>query len=74
MSLKSFYGYTGSISAKTTARIYLLTAIFLWVFGLICWILIKLHLMSPSKPHTPIEELEKAVRDQGYEIEPLSRK
>ena len=74
MSLKSFYGYTGSISAKTTARIYLLTAIFLWVFCLICWILIKLHLMSPSKPHTPIEELEKAVRDQGYEIEPLSRK
>lgn len=69
MSLRRFYGYTGTVSAKTTARIYLLTGVFLWAFGLVCWILVKLHIISPGKLHTPIEVLEQNARDQGYDID-----
>ncbi len=74
MNLKSFYAYTGTISAKTTARIYLFTGVFLYVFGFICLVLIRLHLMSPGSPGVSIEEMEKNLREQGFDIPDLIEK
>ena len=74
MNLRRFYGYTGTLSAKTTARIYLFTGIFLYVFGFICMVLIKLHLMSPGKPGIDVEEMEENLREQGFDVPDLIHK